>query len=138
MPDSTPGTTSKPQPVRPRRRILLVDDNAEGRRALARLLEFYNFDVTTAADGTSALKAMHESPPPDVVLTDLLLPDIDGREVARQANTISPKPTVVMITGWDFGSEVPDKAGWGVDYVFLKPLNVSELVAQLAAPETGR
>ena len=138
MPESTPRTTSIPQPNRPRRRLLLVDDNAEGRRALARLLEFYHFDVTTAADGASALQALHQSPPPEVVLTDLLLPDIDGREIARQANTISPKPTVVMITGWDFGSDPPDQATWGVDHVFLKPLNVADLVAKLKTVETGK
>src|SRR4051812_6955920 len=100
MPESSPGPLPKP-----RRRLLLVDDNAEGRRALARLLEIYGYDVTSAADGTSALLALGQMPHPDVVLTDLLLPDLDGREIARRAHALVPKPLVVMITGWDFGPE---------------------------------
>ena len=115
----------------PRRRLLLVDDNAEGRRASARLLEMYGFEVTAAGDGTSAVQALHQSPPPEIVLTDLLLPDVDGREVARQAHDLVPRPIVIMITGWDFGPEVPDSTQWGVDHIFLKPLNVAELVAAL-------
>jgi two-component system OmpR family response regulator len=110
---------------------LLVDDNAEGRRALARLLEMYGFEVTSAGDGNSAVEALHRSPAPEVVLTDLLLPDIDGREIARQAHALSPRPIVIMITGWDFGPDLPDGHQWGVDHIFLKPLNVAELVAAL-------
>lgn len=127
MPDLPPATPDAPRP-----RLLLVDDNGEGRRALARLMGLYGYEVTAVPDGASALRALEESPPPDVVLTDLLLPDIDGREVARAAHALLPTPTVVMITGWDFGPEIPDQATWGIDHVFLKPLNVSQLVSTLA------
>ena len=127
MPDSPTETPRSPA----RRRLLLVDDNAEGRRALARLLGFHGFDVTAVGDGASALHALRQSPPPEIVLTDLLLPDLDGREVALLAHALDPVPTVVMITGWDFGPEVPDPATSGIDHIFLKPLNVAELVATL-------
>jgi len=128
--DSTHIPSSKPAP-RTKRRLLLVDDNSEGRRALARLLELYGFEVTAVADGASAVEAMRRSPPPDVVLTDLILPDIDGREVARFAHNLSPAPAVVMITGWDFGNDLREDPGPGVDFVFLKPLNVNDLVAKI-------
>ena len=130
MPESSHTPIPKPIP-RAKRRLLLVDDNSEGRRALARLLELYGFEVTSAADGATAIEAMRSTPPPDVVLTDLILPDIDGREIAKLARGLAPAPAVVMITGWDFGSDLRDEPGPEVDLVFLKPLNVGELVAKL-------
>ena len=64
---------------------------------------------------------------------DLLLPDVDGREIARLERKLADAqgPIVIMITGWDFGPDLPDAEHWGVDHVFLKPLNVAELVAAL-------
>ncbi len=115
----------------PRRRILLVDDNVEGCRALARLLEFYDFEVITAGNGTAALQILRSGPTPDVVLTDMILPDLDGREISREAHALQPTPLVVMITGWDFGSEPLDHKLWGIDHVYLKPLDVSSLVTLL-------
>ena len=130
MTDVIPIPGLKPQP-RPRRRLLLVDDNAEGRRALARLLELYGYDVTAVADGASALEALRHGPPPEVLLTDLVLPDLDGRDIARQARQIAPATTIVMITGWDFGADVPSREDAGVDFLFLKPVNVADLVTKL-------
>ncbi len=130
MPEPAIGPPS-PRSSPDRRRVLLVDDNAEGRRALARLLELHDFEVTAAADGTSALAALQDVPPPEIVVTDLFLPDIDGREIARAAHDLVPQPVVVMITGWDFGRDMPDREAWGIDHLFLKPLNVTDLVTFL-------
>lgn len=127
QPLSGPPAESSPD----RCRLLLVDDNAEGRRALARLLSFYDYDVTAVGDGASALDALNQVPPPDVVLTDLLLPDLDGREIARRAHALVPAPHVVMITGWDLDPNLPELQRWGIDQVFLKPVNVSQLVSAL-------
>jgi CheY-like chemotaxis protein len=115
-----------------RRHILVVDDNAPGRRALAKVLEAKGFAVTAVADGTSALDAMKRKPPPDFVLTDLLLPDIDGREVARAARALEPRPYTVLITGWTIEPDLQDPARWNVDHVFLKPLRIDDLLAKLA------
>lgn len=131
MPEATKGPNPSKPPSKAKRRLLLVDDNAEGRRALARLLELYGFEVTAVGDGSSAVAALRNSTPPDIVLTDLMLPDVDGREVARIAGTVSPVPMVVMITGWDFGADLAEQPGEGIDLVYLKPLNVGELVAKI-------
>ncbi len=132
MLDAPSNSPSVPGPER--QRLLLVDDNTEGRRALTRLLEFYNFDVTAVGDGQEALRVLASVPPPDVVLTDYLLPDLDGREVARQAHALDPQPVVVLITGWDFGQEPPDCVQWGIDHIVLKPVNVANLVSKIATP----
>ena len=87
-PDLAP---SQPSANSVRRRLLLVDDNLEGRGALARLMEFHDFEVISVSDGASAIKALNEGPKPDVVLTDYILPDIDGREVARPLGPSTPR-----------------------------------------------
>src|SRR4051794_7773628 len=100
-----PHLDAGPGAVRPMRRVLLVDDNAGERVALARLLELKGYEVTTVADGASALEALRTVPPFDVLLTDLRLPDLDGREVALSAGRLAPRPLVALMTGWDVDTE---------------------------------
>ena len=127
MPETSPAAP----PASSRTRLLLVDDSAEGRRALARLLELYGYDVTAVGDGTSALAHLSRTPPPEVIVTDLMLPDVDGREIARQAKLTVPSAIVAVITGWDFGAEAPDPKLTGIDRLFLKPVNAADLVSWL-------
>jgi CheY-like chemotaxis protein len=112
-------------------RILLVDDNEATQRGLARFLEAEGYVVTLAFDGTSALEALESGPPPDFVLTDLRLPDLDGREVARTASQLVPPPRVALITGWDLDPEPESPDSWGIEWYFQKPLNVRELIEKL-------
>ncbi len=121
------GASAVPGPAR----ILLVDDNEASQRGLARFLEAEGYAVTLAFDGASALKALEAGPPPDFVLTDLRLPDIDGRELARSARQLVPPPRVALITGWDLDSERETPDSWGIEWYFLKPLDVRDLVEKL-------
>ncbi len=122
-----PGAPVVPGPLR----ILLVDDNEASQRGLARLLEAEGYAVTLAFDGTSALKALGFEPPPDFVLTDLRLPDLDGREVARSARQLVPPPRVALITGWDLDPEIETPGSWGIEWYFQKPLDVRDLIEKL-------
>ena len=112
-----------------RPRILVVDDHEVGRRSLAMLLEALGYEVTSAKDGLSAVAALESSATIDYVLTDLRLPDIDGREVVQAARKLVPSARVALITGWDVGAEESDRLG--LDWVFLKPLDVSQIVSEL-------
>ncbi len=112
-------------------RVLLVDDNAEARNALRRYLEFQGFLVTAQPNGAGALRSLANEPPPEIVLTDLILPDLDGREIARQAHQLSPPPVIALITGWGVDLDDPNLARWGIDLLFFKPLDVQDLVRQL-------
>ena len=119
-------------PVEPRRRrVLLVEDDSATGRGLSRLLEAEGFDVTVARDGSSALALLRDEPAPDFVLTDLQLPDADGREVARFARTLNPPPRVAVITGWDLDLSPEQCAQLGIEWVLAKPLVVPDLVAHL-------
>jgi two-component system sensor histidine kinase/response regulator len=124
----------EPPPPRPRgRRVLLVEDNEDAARGLARLLEVQGFDVTTVLNGQSALEALASGEPPDFVLTDLQLPDLDGLEVALHARKHSPTPYIGLITGWDLEQVEDAREKYGIDWVFAKPLNLIELIDRMYA-----
>ncbi len=108
------------------RRILLVEDDEAASKGLARLLQVHGFEVETACDGTTALQALAKPPPPDFLLTDMQLPDIDGREVALYSRQLVPPPRVVLITGWDLEPSLDDPAKWGIDCVMTKPIEIRE------------
>ncbi len=121
---------SNSDPAPPARsRVLLVDDHDVGRRSLARLLDALGFDVTSAADGASALEALETGPEFDYLLTDVRLPDLDGREIVQVARQREPRPMIALITGWDIDPSECDRLG--VDYLFLKPVDIQELVTKL-------
>ncbi|HEV3165693.1 MAG TPA: response regulator [Isosphaeraceae bacterium] len=120
-----------PKPSARPPRVLLVDDSAEGRRALAKLLETKGYDVVAVGTGQAALEAMQQMPPPEIVLTDIQLPDIDGREVAQAARLLVPTPYIALITGWSLDAQLRDPAHLGVHGIFLKPIRLEELLAEL-------
>jgi len=117
---------------RARRRILLVEDNVAACKSLARLLEVYGFDVETACDGETAKTWLSTSSEPDFLLTDLGLPDLDGREVARHARDLFPTLKVIAITGWDDENDEADRAKWGIDWVLTKPVHIETLIGFLS------
>jgi CheY-like chemotaxis protein len=124
---------SAPLPPASLGRVLLIDDNEAARLALARFLQVSGFEVAAFGEGTSALTALRDQPPPDFVLSDLLLPDMDGRDIARIAAQLRPRPIVAIITGWEFSTEPLDAQALGIDQVFLKPVQTEELVDTLLA-----
>lgn len=112
-------------------RILLVDDHDLARRALVRLLSAVGYDVTDVPDGAQALRALEAGPEFDYLLTDVRLPDLDGREIVQVARTHDPRPLIALITGWDIEPE--ECARLGIDWLFPKPIDVRDLMAKLAS-----
>jgi DNA-binding NtrC family response regulator len=111
-----------------RGRILVVDDEANARTALAELLRDEGYTVETAADGFKALPKLDEFAP-DLVLTDLKMPGMDGIELMRKARS-GDDPDRVVIVMTAFGSvetAVEAMRQGAADYV-TKPINVEELV----------
>lgn len=111
--------------------VLLVDDEEALRASLSYALVKEGYQVTTAADGLSALKLFHKEVP-DVIILDLMLPVIDGMEFCWRIRAFSDIP-IVMLTAKD---QDIDKV-WGLeagadDYV-TKPFNTRELLARLKA-----
>jgi len=119
-------------------RVLLVEDQREVRWPMAQFLKHKGFDVTEVADARSALDALNQGPPFQFLLTDVSLPDLDGRDLARQARAIAPATWMALVTGW--GLEPEDYAGCDVERVFLKPVDLASLCRELAeaGPPTAR
>ena len=129
MLDLTP-ISPAPAPPAPKR-VLLVDDHDLGRKSLARLLVALGFDVTSVADGAHALAALEDGPEFQYLLTDVRLPDLDGREIVQVARRHDPRPLIALITGWDIEEE--ECVRLGIDWLFLKPVDVRDLIAKLGA-----
>jgi CheY-like chemotaxis protein len=89
-------TKVKQRPVK----VLAVDDDAAARELVVRALAPAGFDVSTAASGREAL-AMAEENPPELVICDLVMPDVDGYEVVNQlrANPATRNATILILTG---------------------------------------
>jgi DNA-binding response OmpR family regulator len=109
--------------------ILLVDDEQLITDSLSYSLKRENFDVETAADGLTAIKKAEELRP-DLIVLDLMLPDISGFEVCRRLRTFTTTP-VIMLTAR--GEEIDRVLGLevGADDYLAKPFSFRELLARL-------
>jgi DNA-binding response OmpR family regulator len=117
--------------ISPRRRVMIVEDEASVRELVAQYLELEGFELMQASTGSDALKLAAEHSP-DLVILDLNLPGIDGYEVARRLRATSAIP-ILMLTG---RTEEADKlAGFevGADDYLTKPFRPRELVLRVQA-----
>jgi two-component system KDP operon response regulator KdpE len=133
--------TSPPRP-RTGARILVVDDEHQLRRAVRRALEGHGYQVQEAEDGSSALNA-YQLFKPDVVLLDLMLPDISGVEVCRRLRELRDTPIIILSVIGDEKTKV-EALDQGADDYLTKPFGSDELLARIrvalrrvALPQTG-
>ncbi len=111
----------------PKGRVVIVDDDAAGRLAMARALERVGFDVKAYADGMAALAWLREHPDVELIVTDLKMPGIDGIEVLRRAREIIPDVGLLMVTAFaSVDSAVEAMKVGSADYL-EKPLNIEAL-----------
>jgi len=131
----------------PEARLLVVDDEPSIRELLTASLRFAGFEVMPAADGAEALK-LAEQHRPDLVVLDIMLPDLDGFTVTRKLRERGRDMPVVFLTARDETSDkVTGLTVGGDDYV-TKPFSLEEVVARIravlrrtgvgGAPDTGR
>ncbi len=113
-----------------RGRVLIVDDEANARTALAELLRDEGYVIETAGDGFKALPKLEEFAP-DLLLTDLKMPGLDGIELMRKAREIDPEiASVVMTAHGTIDTAVGAMRQGAADYL-TKPINVDELTIVL-------
>lgn len=112
-------------------KILVVDDEPAVTDLLAYNLRKANYDVLTVADGREALNLARQACP-DLILLDLMLPEIDGLDVCRELRKTSAVP-IIMITAR--GEEIDRVVGLelGADDYVSKPFSVRELLARIKA-----
>jgi two-component system response regulator MprA len=113
-------------------RVLVVEDDAHVREAVARALRFEGYDVHTAIDGNDGLLRVDELAP-DVVVLDVLMPGTDGLAVCRILRDRGNHTPVLMLTA---RHEVSDRVAGldaGADDYLVKPFALDELLARLRA-----
>ena len=115
----------------PMTRILVVDDDAALLRALAINLKARHLDVGAASDGTAALRSA-ASTPPDLVILDLGLPDLDGVEVVAGLRGWTSVP-IIVLSARDTQSAKVDALDAGADDYITKPFGMDELLARMRA-----
>lgn len=111
--------------------VLLVDDEVPLRESLTYTLQKEGYRVITAVDGHSAIKQFHKQVP-DIVLLDLMLPEVDGMEVCWRIRAFSNVP-IVMLTAKDQDMDKVRGLEAGADDYVTKPFNTRELLARMKA-----
>ena len=117
-------------------RLLIVDDEPQILRALTPALAAAGFDVVGASSGEEAMGLL-ASEPSDVVILDLGLPDIDGKEVIQRVREWSAVP-IIVLSARDLESEKIAALDVGADDFVNKPVGVGELLARIRAVMRGR
>lgn len=112
--------------------ILIVDDLAASRELLSDMLSGHGYDLVLAAGGAEAL-ALARSHPPDLVLLDLMMPDIDGLQVCRElrADSRTAQAPVIIVTALDDRKARLAGLDAGCDDFLTKPIDVLELRARV-------
>ena len=111
-----------------RKRVLIVDDNADGANSLGSLLSFLGHDTAMEYDGQAALDRA-EAFAADVILLDLGMPGLDGFEICRRlrASELPHRPLIVAMTGWGREEDRARTAAAGFDAHLVKPVDLATL-----------
>ena len=113
-------------------RVLVVDDEPAVRDALERALGLEGYEVELADNGLDALRSLAGAPP-DLVVLDVLMPEVDGLEVSRRLRRTGDRTPILMLTARD---EVSDRVAGldaGADDYVVKPFALEELLARIRA-----
>ncbi|MEU8124537.1 response regulator transcription factor [Spirillospora sp. NPDC049024] len=113
-------------------RVLVVDDEANIRDLIEVALRFHGFTTATAGTGEEALRAVREARP-DLVLLDVMLPDLDGFEVCRRLRADGEQVPVIFLTARDTPSDTVRGLTLGGDDYVTKPFSIEALIARVRA-----
>jgi two-component system cell cycle response regulator len=121
-----------PETGGPLGRILVVDDNPDNVEIISTRLRFRGYEVEEASHGVAALEQVHARPP-DLILLDVMLPDIDGYEISRRikGNEELPFIPIILVTARDSTQDKVAGLDAGADDYLTKPINFPELEARV-------
>jgi len=114
-----------------KKHILIVDDEPQITRVLRTGLNTRGYEVRVASDGESALDTFNDWPP-DLVITDLSMPNMDGLELCRRLRLVSQVPIIVLSVKGEERVKV-DALDAGADDFVTKPFGIEELLARIRA-----
>jgi two-component system KDP operon response regulator KdpE len=112
-------------------KVLVVDDEPQITRVLRHSLSAHHYDVRTAADGLSAMDTFRDWHP-DLIITDLQMPEMDGIELCREIRKVSALPIIILSVRGEERTKVQALDAGADDYV-TKPFGIDELLARVRA-----
>ena len=112
------------------RRILLAEDDNDMRRFLVRALEQAGYQVASFDNGLAAYNRLREEPF-ELLLTDIVMPEMDGIELARRATELDPDIKVMFITGFAAVALNPDSEAPKDAKILSKPFHLKDLVNEV-------
>jgi DNA-binding response OmpR family regulator len=116
----------------PRRRVLVIEDEPDIARGLRDALEFEQFDVSTSSHGREGIKVLRERGA-DLVILDLMLPDINGFTVCEEIRQSHPVVPIIMLTARSQETDKIRGLEVGADDYVTKPFSIGELIARINA-----
>src|SRR6184192_3475235 len=111
-------------------KIILAEDDEDMRRFLVKALEKAGHQVTSFAEGASAFEEI-KGTNFDLLLTDIVMPEMDGIELARRAAELDPSLKIMFITGFAAVALHPDSRAPKEAKILSKPFHLNELVAEV-------
>jgi two-component system response regulator MprA len=113
-------------------RVLIIDDDRAVRDALRRAFTLDGYEVHAAEGGLEGLQRVDETRP-DVIVLDVMMPDVDGLEVCRRVRSGGDRTPILMLTARDAVSDRIDGLDAGADDYLVKPFDIGELGARVRA-----
>lgn len=114
------------------KKVLVVDDEEVIREGLERALIKDGYEVTTCADGLEGLKAFH-TVRPDLVILDILMPNMDGLTVCRRIREVADTPIMMLSAQAITEDNIIEGLNAGADEYLIKPVRLNEFVARVNA-----
>ena len=114
-------------------KILYIEDNFDNRTLVKRVLEIEGYEVIEAENGAQGLEKAYQAPPPDVIITDINLPDIDGYQITSKLKkdlSMSKIPIIAM-TANVMKKDQDEIFNAGCDGFISKPIDIDELPEQI-------
>lgn len=123
-PSPTAGTNLQGKGIR----LLAVDDNDTVNRLLEKGLQYYGFEITTFNSSLQAYKAFKANPDKwDVVITDYMMPELKGTDLARKLRKVRKEVGIILMTGFMDESQVSAASSKSIDAYILKPIQIATL-----------
>ena len=109
-------------------RVVVIDDEVNAASALETLLKEDGYEVSRAHDGSSGLQLLEKSDP-DVVLTDLRMPGMDGLQLLTRIKEIRPETMVILMTAYGSPDVIEKALKLGAYQVVMKPFEVTDIAS---------
>ena len=115
-----------------RGKILVVDDEPQVREVISRILTAYGYEVILAENGREALTRFAESPGIDLVLLDMIMPDMGGRECLARLRTADPNARVLIATGYTSDGSAQELLREGALAIVEKPFDLTAITEKIS------